>query len=269
MATYCIGDLQGCFDELQQLLHTIDYKPQKDSLWFVGDLVNRGPKSLETLRFIKNLPNTKIVLGNHDLHLINFYHDIIDFETEHLREILAAKDAPELISWLRSQPLIYYDIKHNTAITHAGIYPGWNLNEALNYAKEVENKLQDENYISFLKNLYGNEPSTWNKNLRGDDRLRFITNAFTRMRFCNSAGQLEFVNSGAPNTAPLGFMPWFKIPTRKTKNIKIVFGHWASLKGVCDEPNIFALDTGCVYGEFLTAMRLEDNAIFTAPFKFI
>jgi len=263
MATYCIGDIQGCFDELEHLLRVINYDHGRDHLWFVGDLVNRGSKSLEVLRFIKRLPNTRVVLGNHDLHLLNFYHNIVDFESEHLEQILAAPDGLELIKWLRKQPLLYYDANHNCALVHAGVYPGWELQEAIAYAHEVEAVLQGESFLDFLKNLYGNEPSSWSNDLRGYNRLRFIVNSFTRMRFCDAQGKLEFVTAGNVDTAPKGFLPWFKIPWRKTKNVKIVFGHWAALRGVADEPNVFALDTGCVYGESLTAMRLEDGVMFS------
>lgn len=267
MATYCIGDVQGCFDELEYLLRVINYNPNHDHLWFVGDLVNRGPKSLEVLRFIKQLPNTKVVLGNHDLHLINFYNKIVEFEAVHLEQILAAPDGLELIEWLRKQPLLYHDAKRNFVLVHAGIYPGWDLQEAIINARAVEKVLQGENYIDFFKNLYGNNPDNWNNDLEGLDRLRFIINAFTRMRFCDSQGKLDFFHSGAINTAPSGFLPWFKIPWRKTKDVKIIFGHWAALKGIADEPNVFALDTGCVYGENLTALRLEDNTKFSVKAK--
>jgi bis(5'-nucleosyl)-tetraphosphatase (symmetrical) len=263
MATYCIGDIQGCFDELQQLLDIINYDQNHDHLWFVGDLVNRGPKSLESLRFIKQLSNTKIVLGNHDLHLLNFYNGIVDFEADQLEQILSAPDCLELIEWLRKQPLLYHDAEHNFVLTHAGIYPGWDLDEAIIYAREVETILQGKDYVGFLKNMYGNEPTLWNDNLKKWDRLRFIVNAFTRMRFCDQKGKLEFAHAGKIETAPQGFLPWFKIPERKTKNIKILFGHWAALEGKTDEPNVFALDTGCVWNESLTAMRLEDGAKFS------
>jgi bis(5'-nucleosyl)-tetraphosphatase (symmetrical) len=262
MATYCIGDVQGCFAELEQLLHVINYDRKRDCLWFVGDLVNRGPNSLEVLRLVKQLPNTKIVLGNHDLHLLNFYNKIVDFEIDYLEPILAAPDGLELINWLRRQPLLYYDKEQNFVLVHAGIYPGWGLQEAIMYAREVETVLQGENYIEFLKQMYGNEPSSWSDNLSGFDRSRFITNAFTRMRFCDSQGKLEFAYAGEANTAPQGFLPWFKIPWRKTQDVKIIFGHWAALQGQTNEPNVFALDTGCVWGKSLTAMRLEDGVRF-------
>jgi bis(5'-nucleosyl)-tetraphosphatase (symmetrical) len=263
MAAYCIGDIQGCFDELEHLLRVINYDCARDQLWFVGDLVNRGPKSLEVLRFIKQQPNAKVVLGNHDLHLLNYYNKIVDFEAGHLEQILVAPDSLELIEWLRKQPLLYHDVERNFILVHAGIYPGWELHEAIAYAREVEAALQGKNHIDFLRNLYGNEPNSWNDNLSGWDRLRFITNAFTRMRFCDLHGKLEFVNSGRIDTAPQNFLPWFKIPWRKTKNVKILFGHWAALNGIADEQNVFALDTGCVYGESLTAMRLEDGVKFS------
>ncbi|EKE01081.1 MAG: Bis(5'-nucleosyl)-tetraphosphatase (Symmetrical) [uncultured bacterium] len=263
MATYCIGDIQGCFDELEALLRIINYDCKNDHLWFVGDLVNRGPKSLEVLRFIKQLPNAKVVLGNHDLHLLNFYNKIVDFEVEHLEQILTAPDSLELIEWLRHQPLLYHDVKRNFVMTHAGIYPGWDLHEAVAYAREVEATLQGNNHIEFLKNLYGNEPSKWSNDLKGWDRLRFIINAFTRMRFCDLHGNLELVTSSKADTAPPGFLPWFKVPWRKTKNVQILFGHWAALNGEADEPNVFALDTGCVWGGSLTALRLDDGAKFS------
>lgn len=263
MATYCIGDVQGCFDELQHLLDIINYNKNLDQLWFAGDLVNRGPKSLETLRFIKNLPNTKIVLGNHDLHLLCLYYNMVNFHAEHLEPILSAPDAPELIAWLRRQKLIYYDKNFNAVLVHAGIYPKWTLAEALEYAYEFESALSGPNYLEFLQHLYGNQPDIWQNNLQNWDRLRFITNACTRMRFCSLAGQLEFASADKADTAPDNFLPWFRIPWRKNQEIKILFGHWAALNGITNEPNVFALDTGCVWGNSLTAMRLEDGALFS------
>lgn len=260
MSTYCIGDVQGCLTELESLLKIINYNHNKDSLWFVGDLVNRGPQSLETLRFIKQQPNTKIVLGNHDIHLISFYHDIVDFETEHLESIITAKDGKKLVTWLQKQPLAYYSREYNCLLTHAGVYPGWGLNSALGYANEAANALSNK---EFLKNMYGNKPKKWDNNLTGYDRLRFIINAFTRMRFCDLEGNLNFQHSGKIESAPKEYIPWFKIPWRKTKEIKIIFGHWAALEGKTDEPNATAIDTGCVWGKKLTALRLDDNNIFS------
>lgn len=265
MPTYCIGDVQGCYAELEALMHTVNYTSSKDHLWFVGDLVNRGPKSLEVLRLVKELPNTKIVLGNHDLHLLNFYHKIVDFEAGHLEPILTAPDGRELVEWLRQQPLLYYSQEHHCVVVHAGIYPGWNLKSAVAYAKEAENMLRGKHYLEFLKYMYGNTPTKWQASLSGWERLRFIINAFTRMRFCDLDGNLEFLCSGQADRAPPGYLPWFKISGHQTKNTKIIFGHWAALEGKTDEPNAIALDTGCVWGHTLTALRIEDGAIFSTP----
>lgn len=262
MATYCIGDVHGCLDELQQLLNIINYNKNLDQLWFVGDLVNRGPKSLEILRFIKNLANTKIVLGNHDLHLLCLYYNIVDFHALHLKSILSAPDAPELIQWLREQKLIHYEQNFNTVLVHAGIYPPWTIKEAMGYAHEFEQALSGPDYLEFLNHLYGNQPDLWRADLTRWDRLRFIANACTRMRFCSPDGQLEFANIGEASMAPTNFLPWFKVPQRKNTDVKIVFGHWATLNGQTNEANVFALDTGCAWGNSLTAMRLEDNMLF-------
>jgi bis(5'-nucleosyl)-tetraphosphatase (symmetrical) len=252
MATYCIGDIHGCFTQLQGLLNLFKYKPNRDSLWFTGDLVNRGLQSLEVLRFVKGLPNVKIVLGNHDLHLLVLYHKAVKFDVHNLNEILKAVDVAELIEWLKLQPLIYYDHDHQCALAHAGIYPTWTLEQAQSYAKEVD--LKD------LHHLYGNLPDSWNDELVGWDRHRFIINAFTRMRFCSHHGQLEFNCTGAADDAPPGYVPWFEIP--RTQDIKIVFGHWAALRGKTNQPNAIAVDTGCAWGRYLTAYRLEDGKRF-------
>lgn len=265
MTTYCIGDIQGCFDELEHLLRHIDYRHDKDCLWFVGDLVNRGPKSLEVLRLVKDLPNTKIVLGNHDLHLLAFYHKIAALETSHLEQILTAPDGEQLVRWLQMQPLLYYDNHYDCVLVHAGIYPGWDLATAITCAQEVEKVLHSENGVVFLKHMYGNQPTTWHQDLAGWDRLRFITNALTRMRLCNMQGNLEFNHSGKIDTAPKEYLPWFQIPWRKTKNTKIIFGHWAALEGNTNDPKILALDTGCVWGKSLTALRIDDGTRFSVP----
>lgn len=262
MSTYCIGDVQGCYKELCQLLKLIKFTPQKDTLWFVGDLVNRGPNSLEVLRFVKNLPNKIVVLGNHDLHLLNYYNNVVDFEANHLEQILQAPDAPELIEWLRKQPLLYYDKNLEFVLVHAGIYPDWTLEEALIYANEVENVLRSKNYLEFLQHMYGNKPDSWSNQLQGWERLRFIINAFTRMRLVDKENRLDFSHVGTLETSPSGFIPWFSAKNRKTINNKILFGHWAALKGKVNIKNIYALDTGCVWEGSLTAMRLEDRKLF-------
>lgn len=262
MSTYCIGDVQGCYKELHQLLEKINFDPHGDTLWFVGDLVNRGPNSLEVLRFVKNLPNKVVVLGNHDLHLLNYYHNIVDFEASHLEQILSAEDAPELITWLRSLPLIHVDQQLGYVMVHAGIYPEWSIDEAQKYAREVEQVLRSENYLEFLKEMYGNQPNVWHSNLIGWDRLRFIVNAFTRMRFIINNNQLDFSSVGTLKDAPSELIPWFQVKNRKAKQQKILFGHWAALKGEAKDRNVFALDTGCVWGGSLTTMRLEDERKF-------
>ncbi len=263
MPTYCIGDLHGHLDQLKQILKIIDYDQERDQLWFTGDLVNRGPRSLDTLRFVKGLPNTKVVLGNHDIHLINFYYQVVNFEVEHLKEVVIAQDAEELISWLRYRPLFYYDSRRQVALSHAGIYPGWDLSESLVYAQEAESMLAGDNYLDFLNNMYGDAPANWDRSLTGWDRYRFIINTFTRMRFCSLDGSLEFEHTGPDDKAPVGYLPWFKIPWRKTKENKLIFGHWAALEGRVDEPNVIALDTGCVWGKSLTAFRVEDGMRFS------
>lgn len=262
MSTYCIGDVQGCYKELHQLLEKIKFIPEQDTLWFVGDLVNRGPNSLEVLRFVKNLPNKIVVLGNHDLHLLNYYHNIVDFEASHLEQIVAAADAEELITWLRHLPLMHFDATLGYILVHAGVYPDWDLVQTQNYAHEVEQVLRGNDYLKFFQVMYGNEPAVWDENLTGWDRLRFIVNVFTRMRFMRDNNILDFSNVGTLQAAPSDLTPWFQVPNRKLAEQKILFGHWAALQGKADVNNVFALDTGCVWGGALTAMRLEDGRLF-------
>lgn len=261
MSTYAIGDIQGCFDELQTLLAHIHFHPEEDTLWLVGDLVNRGPKSLEVLRFIKNLPNAITVLGNHDLHLLAVYNGYSG-NTETLDEILNAPDAKTLIDWLRLQPILHHDPKLGYAMTHAGIYPHWDLETAKGYAKELEDVLRAESYTEILPHLYGNHPNMWSPDLTQMERLRFIMNAFMRMRFCDREGKLDFDYRGPAGSQPDEYIPWYEVSDRKTKNINIIFGHWAALNGKVSVPHLYALDTGCVWGNYLTALRLEDGARF-------
>lgn len=259
MATYAIGDVQGCFDSLLRLLDKINFDSQNDKLWFTGDLVNRGPKSLEVLRFIKKLKNSQIVLGNHDLHLLSVvYADVHSDPKNNLQHILNAPDRDELCNWLRNRSLLHHDVFLGYTLVHAGFPPQWDLEKALLCAGEVENILRGKYFIDFLKNLYGNEPSRWNDNLRGWERLRCITNCLTRLRFCDIKGNLEFTAKGVKAKSD-NYLPWFKLSNRRTKDINILFGHWAALQGETNEPNVYALDTGCVWGRCLTAMRLEDK----------
>lgn len=262
MATYVIGDVQGCYDELQELLHLIHYQPDKDRLWFTGDLVNRGPKSLQVLRFVKDLPNAVTVLGNHDLTLIALAHTKTSLKHHTLHDILNAPDRTELLNWLSSRPLAYYDAIQAYLLIHAGLPPQWTLSQAISYAHEVEDILQSPYQSEFLSQMYGDEPKEWQESLTGWERLRFITNALTRLRFCDAEGKIDLHYKGPIGSQPAHLMPWFKVPHRKSKNAHIVFGHWASLGGHCDEPHVYPLDTGCVWGNQLTAMRLEDGQHF-------
>lgn len=262
MATYAIGDIQGCHDELLALLDLINFKETSDTLWLTGDIVNRGPKSLETLRFVKNLPNKVVVLGNHDIHLLALSCGHL-YEDHSLHEILNAPDCLELIDWLRIQPLVHYDTNLNYAMVHAGLPPSWDIQQAMDYAAEVEVLLHSPNYPELLQHIYGDTPVKWQQNLRGWDRLRFITNALTRIRFCSTAGELELTSKGQLGSQTSQYLPWFQIPNRASQNDKIIFGHWAALEGKAQGENIYALDTGCVWGGSLTAMRLDDGQKFS------
>lgn len=267
MANYAIGDIQGCFQELQLLLNQIHYRPAEDQLWLVGDLVNRGPDSLQVLRFLSELATpAKIVLGNHDLHLLAVAAAVSPLKSfDTLTVLLDAPDASQLLHWLRQQPLIHYDAELDVVMSHAGIYPFWTLTQAQQYAAEVTTQLQQADYKNFLAAMYGNIPDQWSEDLTGNERLRFITNAFTRMRFCSAAGQLELTNKGEMQNPPAGYSPWFKIPQRAAAQHNIIFGHWAALNGVTGESKVHALDTGCAWGHSLTAQRLEDGQRFSVP----
>ncbi|MCW4629213.1 MULTISPECIES: symmetrical bis(5'-nucleosyl)-tetraphosphatase [Marinomonas] len=267
MATYVIGDLQGCLTPLVQLLEQINYQPQLDKLWFAGDLINRGEESLETLRFIKSLgSNATIVLGNHDLHLLAVSHGYGKLKRgDTLAEILTASDRDDLMNWLRQQPLFHYDEQLNTVMTHAGIPPCWDLAKTQSLAKEVEKKLKSDSVDDFFATMYGNTPDTWSDELTGLDRLRAITNYLTRMRFCDENSKLDLKSKEGINTAEKGFAPWFNYPSKVPEDCHIVFGHWAALEGKTQLERIHALDTGCVWGGSLTALRLEDKQRFSTP----
>jgi bis(5'-nucleosyl)-tetraphosphatase (symmetrical) len=262
MATYAVGDIQGCYDELCDLLDAIRFDPQKDRIWFVGDLVNRGPKSLKTLRFIKKLGAAAVcVLGNHDLHLLALAI-IGDTPAKGgtLEKILNASDRDELIDWLRHRPLAHYSKKLDTLMVHAGVIPQWSVTDVLNRSKEVERALGSNKPEKFLRNMYGKNPSLWSDDLTGNDRLRFITNCLTRTRFIDNEGRLDFDAKLGPKTAPKGLIPWFEGKKRNTSGTRIVFGHWSTL-GLMDKPGLLALDTGCVWGGALTAVRLDGPAV--------
>ncbi|MEE4080720.1 symmetrical bis(5'-nucleosyl)-tetraphosphatase [Pseudomonas viridiflava] len=260
MAVYAVGDLQGCLDPLKCLLDDVQFDPEKDQLWLVGDLVNRGPQSLETLRFLYGIRQSLVcVLGNHDLHLLAAARNIERLKKgDTLREILEAPDRDQLLGWIRQQKLMHYDESRNVAMVHAGIAPQWSLKKALKHAAEVEQALQDDNlYEPFLDGMYGNEPAKWDNDLNGVTRLRVITNYFTRMRFCTSDGKLDLKGKEGVETARPGYAPWFTHKNRKTRSVKIIFGHWAALEGRCDEPDVFALDSGCVWGGAMTLLNVD------------
>ena len=260
MATYAVGDLQGCLEPLQCLLEQVAFDPAKDRLWLVGDLVNRGPQSLATLRFLYGIRESLVcVLGNHDLHLLAAGRNIERLKkSDTLREILEAPDCADLLEWLRQQKLMHYDEQRDIALVHAGIPPQWSVRKALKCAAEVEEALRDDNLIApYLDGMYGNDPVKWDNDLKGVTRLRVITNYFTRMRFCTSEGKLDLKSKEGVGTALPGYKPWFTYKERKTKGQKIIFGHWAALEGQCDEPGIFALDTGCVWGGAMTLINVD------------
>lgn len=263
MATYAIGDLQGCYEPLQRLLSKLKFDPTQDHLWFCGDLVNRGPQSLECLRFVRDLGHRgQTVLGNHDLHLlaIHFGH-ASPRGSDTISDILEAPDRDSLMDWLRHQPLVHYDAALNWCMSHAGVPPMWSARKARKLAQEVEAVLQND-CQSFFEHMYGNQPDVWDNTLTGPDRLRVIVNYLTRMRFIDASGRLDLVTKEGAGAAPEGFFPWFRHPSRKTRHKRLLFGHWAALKGETGTENVWALDTGCVWGAKLTALRLEDGQRF-------
>lgn len=265
MATYIVGDLHGCFAELQCLLEKVQFNPQVDEIFFTGDLIARGVDSLACLRFVKNLGKSgQTVLGNHDLHFLSTALGIKKVKPkDNIDAILTAPDRDELIEWLRSQPLLIQHPVHKFIITHAGISPAWDLNIAKKCAREAEKALQADNYVELLEKMYSNEPDFWSRELQGIERLRYTINAFTRMRFCYPDKRLDFDCKLPPNDAPNTLKPWFELENPDLVGQDILFGHWASLIGYPTPPYIYALDTGCVWGNYLTMIRWEDKIIFT------
>lgn len=259
MAVYAIGDVQGCHDELRRLLDALSFDPGRDRLWLVGDLVNRGPRSVETLRLVKSLgPAAVTVLGNHDLHAVAVASGAEPRKSKDtLDALLDAPDATELMDWLRTRPLLHHDPALGWAMVHAGLPPEWDLAEAAARAAEVETVLAGEGAGEFLRNMYGDRPERWAPDLAGHDRLRFITNCFTRIRYCRPDGSLDLDSKGPPGAQPPGHLPWFRVPGRRSAGERLVFGHWSTL-GAIAEAGVRSLDTGCVWGGRLTALRLDD-----------
>jgi len=261
MATYAIGDVQGCFQALRGLLERIAFNSKRDRLWLVGDLVNRGPDSLATLRFVKELGDSAVcVLGNHDLHLIAVAegHGVLRRD-DTLDETLSAPDCAELVAWLRQRPLMH--VEGGCAMVHAGLLPSWTIAQAQELAHEVEKALRAPRYASLLARMYGNEPNHWSDRLTGYARLRVIVNAMTRMRVCTREGVMQLRYKGDSAALPAGLLPWFAVPARASSTTPIIFGHWSAL-GLVMEPNVLGLDTGCLWGRKLSALRLEDRRLF-------
>lgn len=261
MAIYAVGDVQGCYEALRRLLDVVSFDPPRDQLWLVGDLVNRGPQSASVLRYIKSLgESATAVIGNHDFHLlVAAYGHGKQYPGDTLDDVLNAPDRDELLHWLRQQKLMH--AANGCAMVHAGLLPQWSIVSALALAAEVEAALKGDDIDAFLRPLYGNQPNQWDDALRGDDRLRVIVNAMTRMRLCTTRGEMEFKHKLAPFNMPEGFMPWYDVPGRASRDTPVIFGHWASL-GILQRADVIGLDSGCVWGRKLTAMRLEDRRLF-------
>lgn len=260
MATYAIGDIQGCYHAFQALLAKIEFNPMADQLWLVGDLVNRGSGSLQVLRWCyAHQDSLQVVLGNHDLHALVVANGIVRaHKSDTLAALLAAEDCDVLLNWLRQQPLIYQE--DNFLMVHAGLLPQWTAAEAVSYGAEVAAALQGSAYLEFLASMYGNLPNHWSESLSGADRLRVITNAMTRLRVCSEQGEMEFAFNGGLSDVPDGLMPWFEVPSRATTEVQVIFGHWSAL-GLQLRTNIYALDSGCLWGGQLTAMNIHTKAI--------
>jgi bis(5'-nucleosyl)-tetraphosphatase (symmetrical) len=261
MSTYAIGDLQGCLTPLLRLLDDVKFDLAADRVWFVGDLVNRGPDSLQVLRFVRSLgPAAVCVLGNHDLHLLALSagHGRAH-RGDTLEAVLAAPDRAELLDWLRARKLAW--LEDGYLMVHAGVLPAWTPEQTMQRAAEAEAVLQAPDYREFLARMYGNAPASWEDGLSGVERVRVIVNAMTRLRYCSAAGEMEFHHKGAPGTQPAPWLPWFEVPGRKTASVALVIGHWSTL-GLVNRPDLIALDTGCLWGGTLTAVRLEDRQVF-------
>ena len=261
MATYAIGDLQGCFAPLQDLLEQIGFRESSDHLWFVGDLVNRGPQSLEILRFVRSLGKGAItVLGNHDLHLLMVAEGHTKAHRQDtLDKILEAPDRDELLGWLRGLPMMHVDGDY--AMVHAGLLPSWTISKALDLARESEDALRAPDWRTLLAQMYGNHPDHWDDGLSGYARLRVIINAMTRLRVCTADGRMEFSHKGRIEDVPAGYFPWFAAPGRKSANTTVICGHWSAI-GLVAQQNLLALDSGCLWGGQLSAVRLEDRRIY-------
>ena len=268
MATYAIGDIQGCCHALRKLLRQLAFTPDRDRLWLVGDLINRGSGSLEVLRLLVDYdtqhPGSVVaVLGNHDLHALTVAEDLkAPHRDDTLQPLLESPDRKLLLAWLRQRPLLHAE--NDCLMVHAGLLPQWSAEQAKLLAAEVGQVLRGPDYKAFLLGMYGNQPDMWNDELQGMDRLRLITNAMTRLRVCTPEGRMDFQFKGKTKDIPLGLLPWFQVPQRHSRDTTIICGHWSAL-GLYQGDNIMALDSGCLWGGALTAMRLEDRQMFQVP----
>lgn len=272
MAVYAVGDIHGCFDTFQNLLARIRFNPRADTLWLVGDVVNRGPQSLAVLRWLKQNKDAAVcVLGNHDLHLLALTHGVGAREKHpSLAAIWEAKDGEDLCRWLQQQPLAHYGSESDTLLVHAGVLPQWNVQDVLTAAREVETQLRKYAGAptaashAFFTAMYGNTPAMWDDALTPPDRWRVSINALTRMRICTRAGAMELTYTGPPDAAPDGYCAWFAAPARATANTRVIFGHWSTL-GIIQRENLLALDSGCLWGGALSAVCLDNGELFQVP----
>jgi bis(5'-nucleosyl)-tetraphosphatase (symmetrical) len=264
MAVFAVGDLQGCYKEFRSLLDLINFDKARDRLWLVGDLVNRGPDSLSVLRFVKELGDAAtVVLGNHDLHLLMVAEGCAELhQDDTLREILRAPDRHELLDWLRHQKLLHVDGTY--VMVHAGLLPGWTVEQARLLAQRVEESVQSGEFQEFCSRIRGNYPDRWVDSLAGEERARVVINAMTRMRVCTPDGRMNFTYKGPIENTPSGYVPWFEVPDRASEGAVVICGHWSAM-GLRMTENIMALDTGCVWGGKLTAVRLSDRRVFQVP----
>lgn len=264
MATYAVGDIQGCFTTFTHLLELIGFSPSRDRLWLVGDLINRGPDSLSVLRWARLHQNSlQVVLGNHDLHALAVAGRHVEAKHQDtLQPLLAAQDSTALLDWLRTRPLAYGEDEY--LMVHAGVLPQWSAQQTLELAAEVEAALRGAEHQHFLARMYGNQPDQWRDELRGMRRLRIITNALTRLRVCTMDGVMDFHFKGELPQLPAGLLPWFDVPGRRSASSTLLFGHWSAL-GLLLRDKVIGLDTGCLWGGQLTAVRLEDRRLFQVP----
>ncbi len=264
MATIAVGDIQGCFDEFLAIVEQAQFDPSKDELWIVGDIVNRGPRSLDALRWLYQLRDCVVaVLGNHDLHLLAVaFGGHRPGRRDNFDDVLSARDADELLHWLRSLPLLHYEPEGRWLMVHAGIPHIWSVGQAAALASEVEAVMRGPDYARYFQRMYGDDPDLWSEGLSGMDRHRNITNYLTRMRFVDSEGRLNLSRKGGVEDAPPGFFPWYTRRHPDNADVNVLFGHWASIDGNTGVLKTFALDTGCVWGRSLTALRLDDGEYF-------